>query len=324
MKKIRYLIKRILIVLKRDFNDSLWTNLVFLKRKLFSRFHIMLIEPINVCNIKCPLCPTPPWKNGRVKQIMKGEDFQKIINNIDLNIPRIYLTLGGEPLMNNELFEFVRIAKKHHYKISLSTNGVLFADENIRKNIIESKIDQVIISFDGFSKETYESVREGADFESVFSGINLLLDEKERAKDKKYYEVQYIQTSMNENETLAAKAHFESKGAHFHTKSLSLVEYSLSPEELEQYSKWLPSKKESKNRYRDVKKKQCSLPVDSLTIFVDGEVGVCCVDYQEKNKYGTLLERSLSSVLNSEKYRKDYELAIKRDLGICQNCNVGY
>ena len=70
---------------------------------------------------------------------------------------------------------------------------MLLTEENIDK-LIESNIDCVVISIDGFSKELYESIRVGGDRDTVYRNTEKLLEKIKLHKDCNIYvEIQMIE-----------------------------------------------------------------------------------------------------------------------------------
>jgi hypothetical protein len=72
----------------------------------------------------------------------------------------------------------------------------MLIDKNINR-ILASELEEVIVGIDGATKQTYESVRRGGDFDHVVKNVNLLL--KERPKKLKVA-VQFIPSEENEHE----------------------------------------------------------------------------------------------------------------------------
>ena len=88
---------------------------------------------------------------------MKEELFKKIIKQIEeLEVPSIKLNWRGEPLLNPKILEFIDLAKKAGViEVSINTNATTL-DEKKAEKLINSGLDQIIFSFDGGSKKTYE------------------------------------------------------------------------------------------------------------------------------------------------------------------------
>jgi len=132
------------------------------------------IELAAICDLACPHCfreyiLTPD-------KVISEEFYLDVINQIsDLKIPSIKLNWRGEPLLHPQISEFISYAKsKGILDIAINTNATNL-NEKKSKEIIESGLDQIIYSFDGGTKKTYEKMRPGRfksnKFEEVYENI---------------------------------------------------------------------------------------------------------------------------------------------------------
>lgn len=109
---------------------------------------------------------------------MEMSTFEHIAPSV-LPHARSVILYGGEPLMHHNFFAVLAGIKKYEIPfVGFITNGLLL-DENAAKKIISAGIYRVIISIDGATKATYESVRRRARFENVMANVHTL--NKERA-----------------------------------------------------------------------------------------------------------------------------------------------
>jgi radical SAM protein with 4Fe4S-binding SPASM domain len=135
----------------------------------------------SICNLKCPFCAT----TYRDKLINKGfisfDTVRKIIDEgADNGLYGVKFNYRGEPLLHKEICKFVAYAKhKGLIDVYFNTNAMLL-DADMAKNLIESGLDRMSVSIEGFTKEIYERYRVGANFEKVLSNIINLQDEKKR------------------------------------------------------------------------------------------------------------------------------------------------
>lgn len=96
--------------------------------------------------------------------------FTKVLNQN--HVPyAIKLNWRGEPLLHKEIIKMVKYAKvKDVHEISLNTNGLLLTGE-LARGLKEVGLDWLIISCDGATKATYETIRQGGDFEKLVKNI---------------------------------------------------------------------------------------------------------------------------------------------------------
>ncbi len=139
------------------------------------------IETTSACNLKCPFCAT----TYRSKLIKKGficfDLVKKIIDEgADNGLCGVKFNYRGEPLLHSEICKFVSYAKeKGLIDVYFNTNAVLL-DKDMSRRIIESGLDRISISIEGFTKEVYEKYRVGGSFQTVLSNIKNLQFEKNR------------------------------------------------------------------------------------------------------------------------------------------------
>ncbi|MEM5853663.1 MAG: radical SAM protein [Candidatus Aenigmatarchaeota archaeon] len=144
------------------------------------------IEPTTKCNLKCKTCIRSRIESG-VSEDMQFDLFKSIIDQLRRPIyatQAINITGLGEPFMNPNIILMVRYAKKKGLNVMMDTN-LTKVDDEILKDIIDSRLDTLVVSFDGASKETFENIRVGAVFEKVVENIKLLLDLKKKMKADK-------------------------------------------------------------------------------------------------------------------------------------------
>lgn len=210
---------------EKDFFKILHRLLCIFKSFMLGYPSQILIEPINMCNINCPLCSTPQKYITRTRMAMSFENFKKIVDDIKGITHNIYLTNAGEPLLNKDIFQMIRYATKNHLSVMVSTNATLLSETTI-KELLDSGLDYLIVSVDGASKYSYEKFRVGAKFEDVIEGISKLCWERRRlGKAKPFIELQFIVTRYNEYEIEEEKRISRKMSVdrlHFKTLSLSL------------------------------------------------------------------------------------------------------
>ena len=112
----------------------------------------IFIDTFNKCNLRCELCPTGKNAEGREKGSMDFSVFKKIMDEIGDYLWILNLYNWGEPLLNKELFRMVRYAKQKKIDVVISTNLNIFNDD-ICSEMINSGLDQLIVSLDGTSQE---------------------------------------------------------------------------------------------------------------------------------------------------------------------------
>ena len=109
------------------------------------------------CNMDCPICS---WGNVRegltefaepsldeIKQFLSKEKISTV------------LLSGGEATCRDDLFEIIRMVKKLGKRVVINTNGIKIADIDYLRQLKETKIDAINITFDGFNEQAEEFLR---------------------------------------------------------------------------------------------------------------------------------------------------------------------
>lgn len=172
--------------------------------------HYFIIEPTNVCNKVCPFCTITVMDrkdaDGKVvKGFMPWETYLKLMEEtrqysvygISLyQLGESFLWHGKDKAGNKlDISDMVNAAKQigGFGAVNLSTNG----DVPNLACILESELDDLIISIDGITKEVYEQNRPGASgletYERTIERVQEFLAVKEqRGLTKPYVRLQII------------------------------------------------------------------------------------------------------------------------------------
>lgn len=122
------------------------------------------------CNFFCRMCEFPaPRESGR----KKGYELSTPVENFDrVIVPNVFphalvvnLTVVGEPLMVPYLDRVLEIARVSQTKIEFITHGQFLDEAMIEK--IGPHAAGIVVSFDGGTRETFNRIRIGGDFNVI-------------------------------------------------------------------------------------------------------------------------------------------------------------
>ena len=175
---------------------------------------VVIIEALNRCNLRCIMCPQD--KLTRAVGVMPEYLYRKIIDDIVQHAPQttqVWLAIMGETLLLKEkAVDYIRYAVDRGITdLNLNTNLVP-ADEKLCAALVGTQLSKIIVGLDAATRETYEKIRVGGDFERVMANIDTIL----RVKAEHHYEqpelvLQYIVQDENEHEVELFKDLFRSK-----------------------------------------------------------------------------------------------------------------
>lgn len=313
--------------------------LIAIQKKIRSSYvfgypYFLVVEPTNICNLKCPLCPTGRGLKGREKGKMSLANFKKIIDELGTYAYSIRLENWGEPLLNEEIFDMIAYAKSKKIATSFNTN-LNFFDEHSAAKLILSGLDHIKISLDGTSGESYAKYRVGGNFNKVVENIRLLLKKRESLNKKNpFTEVQFIVMKHNEGEIDLMKKFCSDLGV----DSLFIEKvhpdmreefFNTDIQSIDSYKDWLPCENEYSifdydKKTRKSKTKFCSFLWTTTVVNWDGSVIPCCGIYDECYDFGNFFKDGFSRVWNGQRYKASRLLIGKRKKSdihtFCLNC----
>ena len=111
------------------------------------------------CNLSCRHCRGFPGGE------LSTERARSLIAEMAELGPGWVLVEGGEPLLRKDLFELLGLMQQKRLEVHLITNGMLLSPQ-ILTSLKQLEV-RVVISIDGATAVTYESIRGGASFEKV-------------------------------------------------------------------------------------------------------------------------------------------------------------
>jgi len=261
------------------------------------------IETTNVCNARCVFCPHK--KMTRKQGFMEEDLFRKIIGDtLKMGINTIHLQNFGEPLLDKHIYERIKYAKKKGIKqVELFTNASLL-NENNAKELINSGLDKLYISFEGYNKDIYNKLRDGLNYDVVSK------------KKKKIYSFKKTKPKIVLNVVYDKKYDKYVKQFKKEWKKYSDVIV------LQQLHNW--AGQENTLRFKNRKNSFCYVPWEYITINWDGSVVFCCLDYDKGGVVGDASNDSLEDIWKNQNYRllrKKILSGSLRDIPLCKKCS---
>ena len=138
------------------------------------------VEVTTLCNGTCIYCPHTLMRKRWTNKQMPIDLFHKLIPFLK-NTDMVYLQGWGEPLLNNDIFEMIRICKDRGKRTGFTTNGMLLTEETIHK-LVDLELDIIGISLAGTTAPTHNQIRKGSDFKTIISSLELLCKIKAERK----------------------------------------------------------------------------------------------------------------------------------------------
>lgn len=149
------------------------------------------IEPTPYCNLKCVMCPQ---SDSRISSVIQGKThidfalYRKIIDEAVDHVYDINLAHRGESTFHKCLPDMIRYAAQRGIRTRLHTNGTIL-NERMSREIVESGLDLMSFSFDGFEKGSYEKIRVRSNFDKTLDNIVQFLRVKKQYGNGKPFTV---------------------------------------------------------------------------------------------------------------------------------------
>jgi len=289
----------------------------------------VIIEPTNICNLRCPLCPTNTAMY-RKKGMMTISNFHTLADELAGFVEKIAFNFSGEPTLNPVLFDMVRYAEDKGMSTYISTNTTII-DKHLDR-IFDSGLSTITVCLDGASKKNHEAYRVGSNFEKVKANIKKLTAKKRQLKSKKpYIELQFLVMKHNENDipkmfSLARRLDVDALSL----KTISLGSSISLKEKIARGQKYLPQN-ERFSRYTleggklRVKKQPllCEWPFRRSVIYWNGDVTTCCYDFNGKHTIGNIFDYgSFKKLWFSYAYALTRKKVLTHKLPLCKTCSL--
>jgi MoaA/NifB/PqqE/SkfB family radical SAM enzyme len=232
----------------RKTNRSAFTNFLQSKYEMYtgeatvrSYPYYLTLEPSDKCQLRCPTCVTGIENEMRSRRelpvIFRANRASLTLDLLDALLAELgdYLFLivfynFGEPLLNKNLPALIRMANLRQIETDINTNLSLpLSDESIDE-LLDSGLDYLYASIDGFSQETYEVHRVGGRFDLVKENLERIAAARDRLGAKTCITYNFLVFSFNEHEVPAAQRYCENLGIHFNRRDAFIHD-----------PKWLPS-----------------------------------------------------------------------------------
>ena len=288
---------------------------------LRSRPYRVYIDPINICSLRCPLCPTGQRhmpSQGR----MSLQHSRRIFDEIGGHAAWVGLYNWGEPLLHDDLPAMIRYVAESHVRTVVSTHfNVAFSTQDAR-DLIRAGLSRLIVSVDGATAETYGIYRIGGDFTVVMANLRTLAEAR-RSLGTATPEIviQFIPFRHNEHELGAMHALARGMGARLSvvpaTCDMGRALETTPDEAVCCCGEWLPANP-ALRRYDAAggwvrTTAVCESLWNTVVVRWDGEIYPCCLPYGDEHSLGNVLAAPFESIWNGAQMQHARALFVGAD-----------
>ena len=266
-----------------------------------------IVETTAKCNLYCPMCPRETHKQPKAD--MAEEVFERLVRESGSTAEHMMLIGLGEPFMDPRIFERIEFCHRHSISTLLSTNGT-FLDERVAERVLASPLEQITLSFDGASKESFEFYRKGAKFEKVRDNFVRFAEMKRARGSNLQLVVQMVRMERNAGEVAEFVRFWRGVAGVDQVRIKEDETNMLRPDAGHAAEDW---------------QHPCHyLWRGPMYVKQNGDVYPCCQSYMlDGAPLGNIAEQSLAGIWNSpemQRMRRAHTSGRAGEIGICARC----
>ena len=273
----------------------------------------LLIEPVSICNLRCPFCfqSDKSFVKKPFMGMMQLDLFKNIIDQAnEIGIGAITIASRGEPTLHKNLGDMLSYIKKKEniFEVKLNTNATKLT-KDLCYQIFENEINQVVISADHYEKKTFEELRKNSNFENVVKNVNMLF----KIRKKFINSITEIRVSGIDFYKTTDKNKFYD----FWIKNSDEVTIGSALERWDTYN----------NEIHPDINDPCENLWDRMYIWFDGKVNPCDADYKSYLSYGNVNNYSIKELWNNKiikNLRNKHLINQRKEIDPCNKCGVTF
>lgn len=304
------------------------------------------IEHTTVCNKRCIHCEHTHWKEKA--EILNFENFKKIVDQFP-RLKWINLTGEGDNFLNPDYMKFIGYLRSRHVSVNF-VDEFDFIESEKAKKLVELGVNCIWISMDGATKETYEKIKVGCNFEKAVQNIKTLQETKKKlGSPLPTLCFRFIVTNLNYQEMpemvelvhsfgdLGEGSRLEFTGL-LTFKEIEHLKLDSLPEEIIEGTKNRARELEVPISFSHLRKEElpsinkCSAWTEPY-IMMGGYVLPCCAilmsnkrEFLRKHAFGNINKKSFKEIWESERYKQFRRMVVNKKAKVpllCAGCR-GY
>ena len=291
-------------------------------------FPILLqVQTISACNGRCHFCPYTYTSKYLPQGKMEWKTYQKIVNEC-ISFPSLQMftpMLQNEPLLDKNISKAICYFKEReggNIPTFIVTNGYLL-NTSLIKQLVDSGLDNLIISLNAHKKETYEKLMPGFRFKNIISNIeNLLSLDLRRMR----VTLRFLENQKNKDEISEALEYWRKRK--IHTEVLSFISNradALDISKLKSTRTEMLSISKIKQKAFSCFSNCCILPFYQMNILFNGDVILCCNDWRRNPILGNVNNDKLEDIWHCHSAREIKTKVLQRDyksIMACKGCSI--
>lgn len=221
---------------------------------------------------------------------------------------------AGEPMLDKKLVcRIARLKDVGIRRVVTNTNGSLLSAEWSR-GLLEAGLDQLGVSVDTLDPQRFARRRVGLDLEDVIANTMRFLEIRDRLRADAVLKVCMTVGDDNQDEVQAFRAFWKSRigpGDRIDIRPLHNFGNQLEGIEPVPPEHWHVN--------------PCSSVWSTMMLNADGQVPLCCLDFDAKVRMGSVLHSSIAEVWRGTMFawaRKLHSDGERNDIALCRGCRM--
>jgi radical SAM protein with 4Fe4S-binding SPASM domain len=286
------------------------------------------LQTINACQAACRMCPYPVFKDHFPRGRMDDVLFDRVLAEIASRpeVRAVIPMLQNEPLLDRRLFEKVariKAATGSRVSVELVTNGALLTDDAVER-IRESRLDVLDISLDAATRETYERVRVGLDYDAVMAGVERVIAAR-LPHTSVLVRLVRIRDNAHEVDAFVRRWRRRGVGVFVYTAHDRVGTVAGWDESFRLPERAVTRRQRLERLAARAVLGHCPVPFASASILHNGDLLMCVHDWGRKEVIGNVRDASIAELWNGERMREIRRLVRDRryaELPACRDCSL--
>jgi radical SAM protein with 4Fe4S-binding SPASM domain len=291
--------------------------------------YMLQIEPTNMCNLKCPVCPAGTDRLERERRHMQLGEFKSLIDDMQEYLLFLILWEWGEPFMHPQLPEMIKYASERDIKTLTSTNAHFLHNDTYLKRILTSGLTTLIIAIDSLEQDMYEVYRKKGRLSKAVEGLRRVVQLKRELKSTTRINLRMVIMKQNEHELARMRSFAKEVGVDVFTVKTMNPSCGLDANDEQlvpldpKYRRYVYTAGTYERKRMDA---YCRKMWFMCNISANGEVIPCGYDYTSEMQVGNILQHPLSQIWNSPEVKNMRKRLYheKESIPKCHECGINY
>lgn len=308
------------------FKDFVVNAIVELSKRIFKKKYLetVYIETSSRCNLVCTYCYRTGNRYSTKNKLMGYDVFRKIIEEFPNQIfkkPMLFLHGYGEPTLNDQLVEMVRLAKSSGKFSSVNfVSNLLAVKKEKYHEYFEAGLTTLYISLDSLNEEKISLGRKGTYFAAFMESFSYIAE---------YYAkkitVITVLSSKNKDEIFSLHDFIRKNkitGWNIQLLNLRNGGFDISIEDVEFLINKLNKMKSAITiNFEQEGQFKCQQPFTSMIFNADGYMTPCCsMTDSDRINFGNVKTETVCNLFSSVEFERFRARFSKQRPDICEKC----